>query len=76
VPGYPTSPLVPPGNRHLDYGIDGQWMVRRWIMRTKVISDEVESLRIVLDFGIEAGEIEPVEDVIIFYFAEIFVTLG
>ncbi len=51
-------------------------MVRRWITRTKVISDEVESLRIVLDFGIEAGEIEPVEDVIIFYFAEIFVTLG
>jgi hypothetical protein len=29
-----------------------------------------------LDFGVEAGEIEPVENVIVFYFAEIFVTLG
>jgi len=51
-------------------------MARRRIMRTKVISNEVESLRVVLDFGVEAGEIEPVEDVIVFYFAEIFVTLG
>jgi len=29
-----------------------------------------------LDFGVEAGEIEPVENVIVFYFAKIFVTLG
>jgi hypothetical protein len=29
-----------------------------------------------LDFGVEAGEIEPVEDVIVFHFAEIFVALG
>jgi hypothetical protein len=33
-------------------------------------------LRVVLDFGVEAGEIEPVENVIVFYFAEIFVTFG
>ena len=44
--------------------------------RTEVISNEVEGLRVVLDFGVEAGEIEPIEDVIVFYFAEIFVTLG
>lgn len=51
-------------------------MARRWITRTEVISDEVESLRVVLDFSVEAGEIEPVEDVIVFYFAKILVTLG
>ena len=51
-------------------------MARRRIRRTEVVSNEVESLRVVLDFGVEAGEIEPVENVIVFYFAEIFVTLG
>jgi len=50
-------------------------MAQRWITRTEVISNEVEGLRVVLDFGVEAGEIEPVENVIIFYFAEVFVTL-
>jgi hypothetical protein len=29
-----------------------------------------------LDFGVEAGEIKPVKDVIVFYFAKVFVTLG
>lgn len=51
-------------------------MARRRTTRTEVISDEVESLRVVLDFGVEAGEIEPVENVIVFYFAEVFVSLG
>lgn len=51
-------------------------MARRRMRRTEVVSDEIESLRVVLDFGVEAGEIEPVEDVIFFYFAEIFVPLG
>ncbi len=70
-----TSHGVPPGNRHLGRRIDGYWMAQRWITRTEVISNEVEGLRVVLDFGVEAGEIEPVENVIIFYFAEVFVTL-
>lgn len=51
-------------------------MARRRITRTEVVSNEVESLRVILDFSVEAGEIEPVENVIVFYFAEIFVTLG
>jgi len=51
-------------------------MARRRITRTEVISNEVESLRVVLDFGVEAGQIEPVENVIVLYFAKIFVTLG
>jgi hypothetical protein len=51
-------------------------MARRRITRTEVIGNEVKSLRVVLDFGVEAGEIEPVENVIVFHFAEIFVTLG
>lgn len=51
-------------------------MARKRITRTEIISNEVESLRVVLDFGVEAGEIEPVEDVIVFYFAEIFVAFG
>jgi hypothetical protein len=51
-------------------------VARRRIARTEVISNEVESLCVVLDFGVEAGKIEPVENVIVFYFAEIFVTLG
>jgi hypothetical protein len=51
-------------------------MARRRITRTEVVSNEVESLRVVLDFGVEAGEIEPVENVVVFYLAEIFVTLG
>jgi hypothetical protein len=29
-----------------------------------------------LDFGVETGEIETVEDVILLYFAKIFVTFG
>jgi hypothetical protein len=29
-----------------------------------------------LDFGVETGEIEPVENVVIFYFAKVFVALG
>lgn len=48
----------------------------RCITRTEVISDEVESLGVVLDFGVEAGKVEPVENVVLFYFAEILVSLG
>jgi hypothetical protein len=51
-------------------------MARKWVMRTEVISNEVESLRVVLDFGVETGEIEPVKNVVVFYFAKVLVTLG
>lgn len=46
------------------------------VTRTEVISNKVESLCVVLDFGVKTGKIEPVEDVVIFYFAKVFVTLG
>jgi hypothetical protein len=29
-----------------------------------------------LDFGVEAGEVESVENVVLFYFAKVFVPLG
>ena len=45
-------------------------------MRTEIIGNEVEGLRVVLDFGIETGEIEPVENVVIFYFAKVLIALG
>ena len=45
-------------------------------MRTEIIGNEVEGLRVVLDFGVETGEIEPVENVVIFYFAKVLVALG
>jgi hypothetical protein len=51
-------------------------MARKWVMRTEVVSNKVEGLCVVLDFGVETGEIEPVEDVVVLYFAKVFVTLG
>jgi hypothetical protein len=51
-------------------------MILRWVTRTEIISDQVESLGVILDFSVEAGEVESVENVIIFYFAEVFVSLG
>jgi hypothetical protein len=33
-------------------------------------------LRVVLDLGVEAGEVESVKDIVLFYFAKIFVPLG
>jgi hypothetical protein len=29
-----------------------------------------------LDFGVEAGKVESVENVVLFYFAKVFVSLG
>jgi hypothetical protein len=51
-------------------------MVLGWDARTEIISDEVESLGVILDFGVEAGEVKPVEDVVLFYFAKVLVSLG
>lgn len=33
-------------------------------------------MRVVLDLGVETGKVESVEDVVLFYFAKIFVPLG
>jgi hypothetical protein len=33
-------------------------------------------LRVVLDLSVEAGEVESVEDVVLFYFTKVFVPLG
>ena len=43
------------------------------ISHTKVIRDQVQGLRVVCDFGVQSGEIEPIQDVILFYFAKVFV---
>ena len=51
-------------------------MVLGSITRTEIISDEVEGLGVVLDLGVEAGKVEPVEDVILFYFAKVLISLG
>jgi len=40
---------------------------------TEVIRDQVQSLRVVRDLCVQSGEIEPVQDVILFYFAKVFV---
>ena len=72
-----TSPEVPLGNRHLDSSsVDESVDDPRQVTRTEIISNEVKSLRVVLDFGVEAGEVESVEDVVLFYFAKVFVSLG
>jgi hypothetical protein len=45
-------------------------------LRTEIISDEVQGLCVVLDFGIEASEVEAIEDVILLDFTKILVSLG
>ena len=42
---------------------------------TEVIRDQVQSLRVVRNLCVQSGEIEPVQDVILFYFAKVFVAL-
>ena len=40
------------------------------------ISDEVEGVLVVVDFGVEAGEVEAVCEVFLIDFAEVFVATG
>ena len=49
---------------------------RRGMGHTEIIRDQVQGLRIVGDFGVQSGEVEPVEDVVIFYFAKVLVAFG
>lgn len=42
----------------------------------EVVGDEVEGLGVVLDFGVQACEVEAIEDVVFFDFAKVFVPLG
>jgi hypothetical protein len=52
---------------------------RRWentCIRTEIIGNQVKGLGVVLDFGIEASEVEAIEDIILLHFAKILVPLG
>ena len=42
-------------------------------VKIKDICDEVEGILVVLDIGIEAGEVEAIGEVVFVYFAEVFV---
>lgn len=44
--------------------------------RTKVVRDEVQCLRIIRHFCVEACEVEPVEDILLFDLAEVLVSFG
>jgi len=68
---------VPLGNRHLDSSSVNESVDNpRQVARTEIIGNEVKGLRVVLNFGVEAGEVESVENVVLLYFAKIFVSLG
>ena len=43
-------------------------------IRTDVVCDGIEGLGIMIDFCVEAGKIETIEDVFLFYFAEILIS--
>ena len=43
---------------------------------TEVISNEIESLGVVCNFIVEAGQIKSIQDVIFLDFAEVFVAFG
>ncbi len=45
-------------------------------MLTEVVSNEIQSLGIILDFGVETRKIEPIQNVILLYLAEILIPLG
>lgn len=41
--------------------------------RTQLVCNQVESLRVISYFGIEPSEVEAIKNVVLFYFAVIFV---
>lgn len=43
---------------------------------TEIVRDKIKSLGVVGDLVVEAGEVESVEDVILFDFAKVFVPFG
>ena len=43
---------------------------------TKIVRDQVKSLRIVGDFGVQPRQIEAIENVFLLNFTKVFVTLG
>ena len=69
---------APPENRHLLFLVLGWAKTKKntWGLRTEIISDEVQGLCVVLYFGIEASEVESIEDVIFLNFTKILVSFG
>lgn len=43
---------------------------------TKVVSDQVQSLRVVLDLRVQSSQVEAVQDVLLVDLAKVFVALG
>jgi len=43
---------------------------------TKVVCDQIESLRVVLHLSVQARQVESVQDIILVNLAEVFVALG
>ena len=68
---------APPESRHLLPLVLGWAKTKNtWGLRTEIISDEVQGLCVVLYFGIEASEVESIEDVILLNFTKILVSFG
>ena len=44
-------------------------------LRTKIVGDEIEGLGVIGDLGVEPGEVEAVEDVVLLDFAKVLVPL-
>ena len=44
--------------------------------RTRLVGDELKRAGVALDLGVEAGEVEPVDDVFVIDLAEVLVALG
>lgn len=40
---------------------------------TEIVSDEIEGLGVIGDLGVEAGEVEAIENVVFFDLAKVFV---
>ena len=45
-------------------------------IQVKDVCDEVESVLVVLDFGVEASEVESVCEVLFVYFTEVLISTG
>jgi len=43
------------------------------VSQTEIIRNQVQRLGVVCNFGVQSGKIEPIQDVILFDFAKVFI---
>jgi hypothetical protein len=43
---------------------------------TQIVCDKIECLTIILNFGVEPCEVEPVKDILLFDLTKVFVSFG